>query len=733
MEAVFIKLVNMSITASYLAIAVILFRLLLKKAPRWIFVTLWAMVGLRLLLPFSLESVFSLIPETEPLPYAIVTDPVPQINSGFPTINSAVNPLLGTAMAAPEGASVNPMQIAIFAASVIWMVGMAAMALYTLISYLRLRYQVRESVNVQGNIYDCDHISSPFILGLFSPRIYLPTNLDEGDIPYVIAHEKAHLSRLDHIWKPLGFFLLTLYWFNPILWVAYILLCRDIESACDERVLKTDGTHIKKAYCEALINCSVHRRSIAACPLAFGETGVKRRIKNVLNYKKPAFWIILVALIVSLTVGVCLLTDPIDTELPAQLEFSICNWIKDAHKTADTEDHYATVNYEIIGKQTSKQGITVYLWVLYEEYSYDGVLRLESGSHILTAITAQKQEGNHYRLVEYWNPEDGARYTASIREKLPWYLHRKGLDSQHSTQRLQALSRSKAEAYFEVQMLPSSVIDSQPPVSEYTEASQASPFLGLDASRGLTVCIWQMAEHSYRCALLPDKNASFSSSQFTNTPGVSLEEMAKILSGYELPDQEIRLCIVQNPFSSYVGRADDAFIAEIRKHLGLGEITWDNAKIGARDIDFSFATASTSWVDVSRFLGAAGADYFPSFYFSNAEKLSAFLENGAATFDINRSEYGYPSLQELLRDYDADYFQNHHLLMIYVPIPSSAHRPRVSQVTYYDNNTFTVTLDIPAFEAGDSVVMGRFLLIRLSTRDVASCWKYNVQLSPDSQ
>ena len=317
MENVFLKLLNMSITAGWLVLAIVLLRLILKKAPRAILCVLWGIVGIRLLLPFSFESVLSLIPSAETVPEDIGFAANPAIFSGVSAVNSVVNPLLSSSLS-PDPAqltSVNPMQVLLFVASWVWVFGMAGMLLYSLISYLRILRKVREAVPMKGNILACDHIDTPFILGVFRPRIYLPSSMNETDAEYVIAHEKAHLLRRDHWWKPFGFLLLTVYWFNPILWVAYVLLCRDIEVACDQKVIRNMGTDIKKPYSEALINCSIPRRMISACPLAFGEVGIKSRIKSVLSYKKPSFWLILIAAGSCVAIAVCFLTDPVSVSV----------------------------------------------------------------------------------------------------------------------------------------------------------------------------------------------------------------------------------------------------------------------------------------------------------------------------------------------------------------------------------------------------------------------------------
>lgn len=314
MEAVFLKLLNLGINASYLALAVIVLRLLLRKAPKNLRCILWGLVALRLVLPFSLESVLSLIPSAEPVPQEILLAPTPEIQSGIPAVNHAINPILSQSLSPMPGDSVNPMQIIVFAASIVWIAGVAAMLFYMLASYLRLRKTVREAVILQGNVLLCDKVATPFLMGLLRPRIYLPSSMEETDMQYVLLHENTHLKRGDHIWKLLGFLLLAFYWFHPILWAAYFLFCRDIELACDEKVLKSCGPAIKKPYSEALLHCSATDKTIAACPLAFGLTGVKARIKNVLHYKKPSFWIVLFAVVLSASAAVCLLTDPVKRE-----------------------------------------------------------------------------------------------------------------------------------------------------------------------------------------------------------------------------------------------------------------------------------------------------------------------------------------------------------------------------------------------------------------------------------
>ena len=311
MAAVFLKLLNLSISASWLVLAVLVLRLVSKRSPKWMNVLLWGIVALRLVLPFSVESALSLIPSAETVSPAVVQfDPAPTITSGVKIIDNAVNPSLSEHFAAAPLASVNPLYVWTYLAGWVWLIGLGVMLLYALASYLRLRRRVSVSLCVRENIYLCDAISSPFILGVVKPRIYLPSGLDEVQRQNVLSHERAHLARRDHWWKPLGFALLAVYWFNPVLWLAYTLLCRDIELACDERVIRTMDESAVKTYSTVLLACSMPRKTVITCPLAFGEVGVKERVKNALHYKKPAFWVVAASVAVCIVVAVCFLTNP---------------------------------------------------------------------------------------------------------------------------------------------------------------------------------------------------------------------------------------------------------------------------------------------------------------------------------------------------------------------------------------------------------------------------------------
>lgn len=270
---------------------------------------------MRLAFPFSIESALSLIPSAETISPGIMMDTVPSVQTGVPAINNVINPVIGSSLAPAPGASANPLQIWIPILSIVWVVGVAALLLYTAVSYWRLRCKVSEAVILRDNIYQSENVASPFVLGIIKPKIYLPYHMDGQDLSHVVSHEQAHIRRRDHWWKPLGFLLLTIHWFNPLMWLAYVLLCRDIELAYDEKAIKELNNEQRADYTQALVTCSVNYRMITACPLAFGEVGVKERVKSVMNYKKPAFWIIVLAVIACVVVAVCFLTNPAGTAL----------------------------------------------------------------------------------------------------------------------------------------------------------------------------------------------------------------------------------------------------------------------------------------------------------------------------------------------------------------------------------------------------------------------------------
>lgn len=449
MSAVFLKILNMSISASWIATTVLLLRLCLKRAPKWWNVLLWGLVAVRLMLPVSIESSLSLLPRAEVVSPAHIVPSVPGESA----------PMIGGAAAIASGAKT---QLPIWTILAwVWLFGVLALFLYTAVSTLRLRHQVREAVRLRGNIYQSEQVASPFVLGILRPRIYLPYHMDSREQQHVLAHEQAHLRRGDHFWKPLGFLLLTIHWFNPLMWLSYAMLCRDIELACDETVIRDLSCEQRADYMQALVACSVNRRRIAACPLAFGETGVKERVKSVMNYKKPTLWVMLLALALCVVLAGCFLTDPKSTNSDRAAEAASSeeadpdtadsapeesaqpaeqDALRESLSTTESDslisderigqavlEHYADTvqdgqihveSHAILAQDDNDGMLTVYLLVLQETYSVDGeTLTLENGSYVPTAITFSIAASGDSPL-EYWEPSDGS-YTDDIRAKFP--------------------------------------------------------------------------------------------------------------------------------------------------------------------------------------------------------------------------------------------------------------------------------------------------------------------------
>lgn len=409
MEKVFVEVLNMGLTATWVVFAVLAVRTLCHKAPKSLMVCLWALVGLRLVCPFLAESILSLIPSAEIVSPDILMAEKPSIHTGVTMLNSTVNPYLSEHLAPgysisgvpTPGASANPMQILAFVASIVWVVGMAVMFAYSLCSYLWLRRKVKVSLCYRDNIYFCDSIATPFVFGVIKPRIYIPSGMESEQMECVIAHETAHLKRKDHWWKTVGFFLLSVYWFHPLLWVSYLLFSRDIERACDERVVRKMESEARKGYAEALVLCSLQKRMMFACPLAFGEVGVKNRVKSVLNYKKPAFWIVAITVLAGIAVAVCFLTNP----------------VSDAKKP----DQNADAEWEVVSRPNMDEGIldvNGYRYGTDEEGLYVFIWQLAAGSY--SCCVKEKTELG-YTTGELWSMKSVRMEDARVAVKISGY------------------------------------------------------------------------------------------------------------------------------------------------------------------------------------------------------------------------------------------------------------------------------------------------------------------------
>ena len=520
MSELFLKIVNMSISASWVVIAVLTLRFCLKKAPKWVNVLLWGIVAVRMVFPFSIESVLSLIPSAETISPSIMMEQSPSVQTGVPALNHVINPVISGSFTPAPGASANPLQIWIPVLAGIWLFGIAALFLYSAVSYWRLRRKVCEAVILRGNIYQSEKVGSPFVLGIIRPKIYLPYHMDSREMDHVIAHEQTHIRRKDHWWKPLGFLLLTIHWFNPLMWLSYVLLCRDIELACDEKVIGKMGNAQRADYTQALVACSVDRRLIAACPLAFGEIGVKERVKSVMNYKKPAFWIVLASVIVCAVIAVCFLTNPIGFQFDVSANTIVSANHFDMRNADDpvaiemTPAQIGELNSRLAGVKNCKRS--------------DKYAGLTPGYQ----ISAQMQDGSYIRISGYSLSDNtmvdieqnGKRYAVSDREFQEY------------------LSRICAGGDV------SAAFDLQPLRAQYPE------YFDLDASAGLDVYVWQMAPDSYYFGLLPHAASPRDSTaqELLALRGASSEQMRYILAAYALDPDDIHVIPWQNPISSYI-------------------------------------------------------------------------------------------------------------------------------------------------------------------------------------
>ncbi len=532
MSELFLKIVVMSISASWLVLAVLILRLVLKKAPKWMNVLLWGIVAIRLICPFTIESPVSMIPDSvgsgkfvsEWMDDYVGNVDIHHSNSVYydAAIGAGREPIYdgegGYYVVTKHNQLGEPATIkntVVPVLSVMWVTGIAALVFYAFISFWRLRRKVSEAVIFRENIYLSENVCSPFVLGILKPKIYLPFKMDDQNLEHIIAHEKAHIRRKDHWWKPFGFLLLTLHWFNPLMWIAYALLCRDIELACDEKVIKELGNEQRADYTQALLACSVNRRMIAACPLAFGEIGVKERVKNVLNYKKPAFWVIVVAVVACAVVTVCFATNP----------------------KQDFSQEQRTVQARITEVEDGS--------FLVEPV--EGASELSSSNLLRVPVTnmppsPEPQVGDIVEIT----------YDGSILESYPAQfgtVYSMRVVSQENSLAIEEL-REKYPEYFE-----------------------------LGTFKGLEVYVWQMAKNDYRFGLMQGTNREKTPEEKMALKGATAEEMALILSTFDIEDKDIFVIPWQNPVSSYMVTEDmvkdPEYINNIRTMLGL-----DGASMG---------------------------------------------------------------------------------------------------------------------------------------------------------
>ncbi len=566
MSEFFLSVVNMSIAASWSVLAVLLLRFLLKKAPKWITVLLWAVVAIRLICPFAFESKVSLIPSAQTISPGIMMDTVPQIYTGIPAVNNSINPIIGETFAPNPGDSANPLQVWIPIAAVLWGIGILALTVYGIISYLRIKKKISTAVLLRDHIYQSENVVSPFVLGMIRPKIYVPFSMTASEMLHVIAHEEAHIRRKDHWWKPIGFAILSLHWFNPLMWLAYVLLCRDIEMACDEKVVKSLSSEERADYSQALLNCSVGRRMIAYCPLAFGEVGVKDRVRSVLSYKKPAFWILAVGIVASIVLAICFLTNPTPGNLGTleNLEFisltdrtenTACVWVSDGFSYARVGPISEDLLKELANLKTSKEEISL-------SRSED-----RDRSHTIVLQSEKQAESSLNSYLEGLYIHFNSDFTAVwINNNVKPTLTYKVIDPQKAKEVYGYISSYNVrEPAIQIPTISSDATDIASLKAKFPE------YFDLGTFKGLEVYIWQMAEDSYSCGVLQGVNRNYTKEEIwdLHKNPASLDEMRAIIAYYleeGLAVKEgITLIPVTMPHSSYAYTIDDAYKAKLNQ------------------------------------------------------------------------------------------------------------------------------------------------------------------------
>ncbi|MBO5294887.1 MAG: hypothetical protein J6B71_06585 [Clostridia bacterium] len=534
MEQIFLKILNMSISASYIVLAVLVLRLLLKQAPKWIRTVLWGIVAVRLVCPFSFESIISLIPSAETVSPDIMLDQTPEIHTGISVVDQVVNPAIGQTFTPTPGVSANPLQVWIPILALVWIAGIAALLFYTVISYVRIKRKIGTAVLLCDNVYQSETVVSPFVLGLFKPKIYLSFRMSSQDMAHVIAHERAHIRRKDHIWKPFGFLLLILHWFNPLLWLGYALFCRDIELACDEKVIRELDRDKRADYSQALLTCSVKGQRIAACPLAFGEVGVKERIRSVLRYKKPAFWLSLIAVLLCIAAALCFLTSPMEVDMPPYMDVftdfvGVYVTIESVHTDENGQNIFYVVWHNATGNEVVvDDSFTVVQWIDREWKPID----LEAGG--LYPPGEYHLKPRETRSATYFVGRYDFTKSGRYRFIVPYTIKKEG---NH------LLGKASTD------LVIGGTQDIRTLYQKYPE------YFGLDASAGLDVYVWQMGPNSYSFGLLPHSEVPRYrfSPELGDLKETGVEEMRVILSTYDIDSSQIHVLPWDNWLSSYRG------------------------------------------------------------------------------------------------------------------------------------------------------------------------------------
>ena len=758
MTEFFLNIVNMSISASWIVLAVLLLRLLLKKAPKWITVLLWGIVAARLICPFTIESFMSLIPSAQTISPEIMTDATPEIDSGIPILNNAINTVISDSFTPNPSASANPLQILIPILSVVWVVGIVAMLLYTLISYFKVKCKIGTAVLLRDNILQSENVASPFVLGIVKPKIYLPFNIDNQDLEHVIAHENAHIQRKDHLWKPFGFLLLTLHWFNPLMWLGYVLLCRDIELACDEKVIKELNTAQKADYSQALLTCSVNRHIIAACPLAFGEVGVKSRIKSVLSYKKPAFWIIIAAILTSAVVAACFLTNPTSNRLKniegreynLKAEETTSVWFFDG----EAYKNVGAVNENLLQKlfdiKISRKEISLNRS---EDRDY---------THSLIFQTAKDAEPTIYSHIRglgvHFNSDFSAVWVSdSVKPSLSY----KVINPQKAKQIFDSISGINTDAANKTEML-FGVLNSKTTfinesgkavylknhklfnlVDAIPEKYTLSDFDG-DGKDELVVHVTPnvggyIVFHIYNNTVY---GFDFwergiislkTDGTFIQSSGAGLNSYAALSflkNKYDIIEQAYADDIKNNYRINGVSSTAEIVNKYITEFYNKRDVSWksyENIKT------FEYTLSFANWTDRSEIyfsalnsnkLAISSVRHLPIHKFDTLNDLEQFKKAFSDTFSMDSGYDEVPSFNENIAKYDEAFFKENTLMLIYVSANNCTHRFAVQDV--FCDKAFSVEIkETTNAQTVDTAMAGWFITVAVPDSEISDCVEFD--------
>ncbi|MBR4703725.1 MAG: hypothetical protein IKO91_07755 [Oscillospiraceae bacterium] len=753
MSAVFLKILNMGISAGWLILAAVLVRFLLKKAPKWIACLLWALAAVRLLCPLSPESALSLLPSGETVPLDIAAAKSPAIHSGITALNSAVNPVVAEAFTPRVGDSANPLQIVVPVLALVWLLGAAAMLGYALLSYGKLRRSVSAAVPLEAGVLACDEVESPFILGVIKPKIYVPSGMTGKTLDCVLAHERAHLRRRDHWWKPLGFLLLAVYWFQPLCWLGYVLLCRDIEAACDERVIRDLDREGAAVYSQALLDCSFPRRSVAACPLAFGETGLKQRVKGILNYRKPAFWVVIAALVLCAVVAVCFLTDPKE---PApiiepsgrfyRVEEIVCvsgaprfQLQGFAYTMENVPRYCVTAEYDLLEQDRSTQswrragtfGETELTKEIFDRYFLDnsggaaGLRRNNQSAWVLVDADSPdifyylllQKSGEVYLTYGYWDysekndphsDDTGIRYVFALAEDGTAVPGPEIAPPEEAGSGETGFTAPTAE-------------DMDALREKYPE------YFGLSAFKGLEVYVWQMADGSYSWGVMEGTNREKTGEELWNLRGAATEEMRLILSSYDIPEENIFIQPIQKPYSSYIPPAEDMDPALLRELLFGKPVFRARVAWAGYPAENDLSAVYTGCLNGGT-MAISSVHHIPVFRLDTLAELDAFKADFREVLTLDRGHDEAPSFLEAVVEYDEAFFADHSLVLAYVASGSGSFRYGLYDVAC-DGDSFCMYVEQTNDpETYTSDMAGWLVLVEAPDEALEGCESFDAQL-----